>query len=267
VTYTRLRPDLDDAVLTVTLDRPEVLNAVDEAMATELRGLLADAEHDDAVRAVVLTGAGRGFCAGADVADLARAAGGVADASPAGVRQLLRRGSVPLASQLLTMEKPLVAAVNGPCAGAGLGIALACDVVLAAESASFTVVFVRRGLVPDYGVTWLLPRLVGLRVARELALLGDTVDAVAAERLGLVSQVVADAKVVDEAQLVGRRFAEGAGVAIRLTKRLLSASFGVDPAMALDREFTAQSIAFARADALEGAQSFLAKRPAKFEWR
>lgn len=262
---TRLRTALDGGVLTVTLDRAEVLNAVDATMAMELRRLLEDAEHDDAVRAIVLTGAGRGFCAGADVADLVAAAG--EDASPAVVRQLLRRGSIPLATQLLSMEKPLVAAVNGPCAGAGLGLALACDVIVAAESASFSVVFVRRGLVPDYGVTWLLPRLVGLRVARELALLGDTVDATGAERLGLVSRVVADATVVEEAQAVGRRFAEGAGVAIRLTKRLLSASFEVDPAMALDREFTAQSIAFASADALEGATSFLEKRPPRFTWR
>lgn len=263
-TFAHLEVEQADHVLRVTLNRPERLNAVNARMAEELRGLLVDAEHDDGVRAIVLTGAGRGFCAGADVADLAAHAGG---AAPAGLRQALRQRAIPLARTLLEIEKPLVAAVNGPCAGAGMGIALACDVVVASDAATFTMAFVRRGLVPDYGTTYLLPRLIGLRAARELCLLGDTVAAADADRLGLVTAVVPAGELLAEADRYARRFADGAGVALQLTKRLLSGSFAVDPATALDREFTAQALCFASADAAEGATAFLQKRPPRFTWR
>lgn len=253
-------------MLTVTLDRPERLNALDEAMAGELLGLLTEARHDDGVRALVLTGAGRGFCAGADVGDIAAAAAD-GDLSPAGLRQSLRRRNVPLALALLGFDKPVVAAVNGPCAGAGIGIALACDLLVASEAATFSVAFVRRGLVPDYATTFLLPRLVGLRVARELCLLGDRFDAARAERLGLVTEVVAPAALLPTAHAYARRFAEGAGVALRLTKQLLSDPFQGDAAAALEREFTAQALCLASEDAVEGARSFLEKRPPRFAWR
>jgi 2-(1,2-epoxy-1,2-dihydrophenyl)acetyl-CoA isomerase len=266
-TFAHLRTERADHVLTVTLDRPDRLNAVNGAMAEELRGLLADADHDDGVRAVVLTGAGRGFCAGVDVADLAASAGAGDGGGPAGLRQAMRQRALPLARTLLDVETPLVAAVNGACAGAGMGLALACDVVVASEQATFTMAFVRRGLVPDYATTYLLPRLVGLRAARELCLLGDTVPAAEAERIGLVTRVVPQAELLGVAASYARRFAEGAGVALRLTKRLLSGSFDVDAATALDREFTAQALCFASADAAEGARAFMEKRPARFAWR
>jgi 2-(1,2-epoxy-1,2-dihydrophenyl)acetyl-CoA isomerase len=252
-------------VLTVTLNRPERLNAFHGAMAAELLAVVTGADADDDVRAIVLTGAGRGFCAGADVADLVAASSQPRTA--AGLRHEFRRGTVPLARALLDAEKPLVAAVNGPCAGAGLGIALACDVVLASETARFALAFVHRGLVPDFGLTFLLPRLVGLRAARELCLLGQTLDAGQADSLGLVTAVVPPGRLLDAAGEYAERFAAGAGVALRLTKRLLGAAFEVDAAAAVDREFTAQALCLASEDAAEGAAAFLEKRAPRFEWR
>lgn len=262
--YPHLRLDRADHVLTVTLNRPERLNAIDTALGDELLDLLTAVERDDDVRAVVLTGAGRGFCAGADVGDLAFAAGA---GDPAGMRRLMRRKSVPLAQKLLDMEKPLVAAVNGPCAGAGVGVALACDIVVASTAATFSLAFVRRGLVPDYASTFLLPRLVGLRAARELCLLGDSVDAERAAALGLTTAVVAASDLMDVAGEYARRLATGPAVALGLTKRLLAGSFEVDAATALDREFTAQALCFASADAAEGAAAFLEKRQPNFVGR
>jgi 2-(1,2-epoxy-1,2-dihydrophenyl)acetyl-CoA isomerase len=252
-------------VLTVTLNRPERLNAFDSRMSEELLDVVRTAELDDRVRVVLLTGAGRGFCAGADVSGLASLARG--GGSPASVREGLRASSVPVARALLEFEKPMVAAVNGPCAGAGVGIALACDVVVASEAATFTIAFVRRGLVPDYGVTYLLPRLIGLRAARELCLLGDTIDAAQADSLGMVTTVVTRGTLMDVAAEYAERLAEGAGVALRLTKRLLAGSYASGVGEAVDAESSAQALAFGSADAAEGAAAFLEKRPARFTWR
>lgn len=251
-------------VTTVTLDRPEVLNALNASMMSDLRALLEELEHDDATRVVILTGAGRGFCSGADLADIASAAGD--DHGPAALRQRMRAGSVRLARTLAEFDKPLIAAVNGPCAGAGAGIVLACDFALAAPGATFAFTFVQRGLVPDYATTFWLPRLVGLREARRLCLLGDRVTAEEAAHVGLVDSVVPAETLLEAAHALGRRLADGAGVALRLTKRLLLDSFDLDQATALDREFTAQAICFSSADAAEGARAFLEKRPATFGW-
>lgn len=253
-------------VLVVTLDRPEVLNALSEEMAAGLLEVLSDAQDAPAVRAVVLTGAGRGFCAGADVAGLAasvRTDDG--PPGPAALRAALRSRSVPLATAMTAFEKPLVAAVHGPCAGAGLGLAMACDVVVAGPAASFSAIFVKRGLVPDYGLTFLLPRLVGLRVARDLCLTGRAVGPDEAVALGLASRSAEEPLVaaLEEAGTLAR----GAGIAIGLTKRLLASSFEAGHAEALDREFTAQSVCFVSEDAAEGMRSFLEKRPAEFRWR
>lgn len=265
---TRLRWEVAAHVATVTLDRPAQLNALDATLTTELLELLTALDGDPGVRAIVLTGAGRGFCAGADVAELAAAAteqqGGL---RPAAVRAALRDAPSRLARLLLQLETPMVAAVNGPCAGAGIGLALACDFVLAAEDAIFSVVFVQRGLVPDYGTTWLLPRLIGLRRARELALLGERLSAAQAEELGLLTGVVAPDELLGEAEALARRLAEGPGVALGLTKRLLAEAMELDHATAIDREFTAQALCFASDDALEGAAAFLERRPPRFRSR
>lgn len=260
-----LREDRSGAVVTLTLNRPDSLNALDAALVAALRDRLVALDADPQVRAIVLTGGGRAFCAGADVRALAAHSGD--GTSPAANRNRMRTQSQALAAALLGVEKPVVAAVKGACAGAGMGLALACDVVLAGQSAAFTVAFVRRGLVPDYGVTWLLPRLVGLRVAKELCLLGETVDAERAAALGLVSQVVPDADLAEAAAALAARLAEGPTLALGLTKSLLTSSFDRDAASGLDREFTAQALAFAGDDAAEGAASFLEKRPPRFTGR
>ena len=252
-------------VTTVTLRRPEALNALDESMTLELIGVLEALEHDDATRVIVLTGEGRGFCAGADLASVLEQAG--ADPSPAEMRQLTRRAPARLARVLHQMEKPIVAAVNGAAAGAGAALAVTADVTIMADTAMLSFLFVERGLVPDYASTWLLPRLVGLRTARRLCLFGERLRPDEALRLGLVDGVVTADALMDEAYGVAQRLAAGAGVALRLTKRLLAESFELDHATAVDREFTAQALCFASDDAAEGMRAFLDKREPEFRWR
>ena len=254
-----------ERVATVTLDRPERLNAIDAAMTVELDAVLRELEEDSSVRAIVLTGRGRGFCSGADVTDLAAAADRP-DQGPADLRAMMR-DSIRLTRTLLDLETPLVAAVNGPCAGAGVGLALAADVAVAAENASASVAFVGRGLVPDYATTFLLPRVVGLGTARRLCLLGETLGAREAAEDGLYSRVVADEQLASEADGLAARLASGPTVALGLTKRLLAEAFELDRHTALDREFTAQALAFTTADAAEGAAAFFAKRPPQFQGR
>lgn len=266
--YDHLEVTTADHVTTVCLNRPDQLNALNERLTTELLDVLLGADADEATRVLVLTGAGRGFCSGFDVADLARMATAQGDpVTPPRMRDVMRGTSTHLARALLDVETPMVAAVNGPCAGAGIALALACDVVLASDAASFSVTFTRRGLVPDYGVSWLLPRLVGLRRARELCLLADTLPAAEAAELGLVTRVVAADDLAGDAAAVAGRLAEGAGVALKLTKRLLTESFDVDRQTAIDREFTAQALCFASDDATEGAAAFFEKREPRFAWR
>ena len=263
--YSRLSVETRDWITTITLRRPDALNALDEAMTLELVGALEALEHDDQTRVIVLTGEGRGFCAGADVAAMAEAAG--ADPTPGQMRQVMRRASARLARQLHQTEKPIVAAVNGAAAGAGAAIAITADVTIMADTAMLSFLFVERGLVPDYASTWLLPRLVGLRVARRLCLFGEQLRADEALRLGLVDGVVPHDALLDEAYGVAQRLAAGAGVALQLTKRLLADSFDIDHATAVDREFTAQALCFASDDAREGLTAFLQKRPSEFQWR
>ena len=263
--YSRLTVETAEWITTITLRRPEALNALDEPMTLELVEVLQTLEHDEDTRVIVLTGEGRGFCAGADVTAMAAETG--ADPTPAQMRDVTRRASARLARQLHQTEKPIVAAVNGAAAGAGAAIAISADVTIMADSAILSFLFVERGLVPDYASTWLLPRLVGLRTARRLCLLGERLRADEALRLGLVDGVVAHDALLDEAYGVAQRLAAGAGVALRLTKRLLAESFDMDHATAVDREFTAQALCFASDDAREGMTAFLEKRPPQFQWR
>lgn len=260
--------DERDAVTWLTLNRPDRLNALDAGMIEGLLEVLPRLDADPGVRVIVLTGAGRGFCAGADVGDLAAAADdGVSGLRPPALRQRLRHGSVRLAKALLDLETPVVAAVNGACAGAGFGIALSADFLVARSDAVFSVAFVRRGLVPDYATTFLLPRISGLGVARRLCLLGDVVPAREASGMGFVHEVVdADGFAQAVAALAGR-LAAGAAAAQGLTKRLLADAFEVDGALAVDREFSAQALCLSSADAAEGARAFLEKREPRFTGR
>ena len=257
--------DTSDWITTVTLQRPEALNALDETMTLRLVDVLTELDRDDATRVIVLTGAGRGFCAGADLGDIAAEAGAGTTADQA--RAMMRRAPERLATTLYGLQTPLVAAVNGAAAGAGAAIAITADVTIMADTAMLAFLFVHRGLVPDYASTWLLPRLVGLRTARRLCLFGDRLRPDEALALGLVDGVVPHADLLDEAHAVAARLASGAGVALQLTKRLLAESFDVDHATAVEREFDAQATCVTSEDAVEGMNAFLQKRPPSFRWR
>ena len=252
-----LRYEVADAVATLTLDRPEARNALDAALKRELLGAIRAAGRDRAVRALVLTGAGSAFCAGQDL----REASGP-EAPP--LSTVLRQTYNPLILAMRRLDKPIVAAVNGVAAGAGLALALACDLRIAADTATFVLAFGRIGLVPDSGTTWFLPRLVGPARAAELALVGDPLAAVDAERWGLVNRVVPAAAVLDEAQALAARLAVAAPLAVALTKRALNRSLDATLEAQLDDEAALQGVAGRSADHREGVAAFLEKRPPRF---
>ncbi|NSC22302.1 enoyl-CoA hydratase [Streptomyces albus subsp. chlorinus] len=290
----------DNGVSWITLDRPHALNALTWDQRERLVALLADASADPGVRAVVLTGRGRGFCAGADLRGARRAGGGGGgggessggeesgdgggggtdgeESSGGGgegsggrvageVARTLERGAQRLIAAVLDCEKPVLAAVNGTAAGLGAHLALACDLVLAAEGATFVEVFVRRGLVPDGGGAYLLPRLVGPQRAKELMFFGDALPAAGAERLGLVNRVVPAGELERAARAWAERLAAGPTRALALTKRLVNASLDADRATAFTAEAWAQEINMTTRDAREGVASFAERRSPVFEGR
>ncbi len=248
-------------VATLTLNRPEVLNALNDDLLAALRDGLSRAKADAGVRAVLLTGAGRGFCAGADLA-----AGAMRD-GPYDVAQGLRERYHPIVLAMRQFPKPIVGAINGVAAGAGMSLALACDIVLAGESASFLQAFTRIGLVPDCGSTWFLPRLVGDVRARALIMLADKIGAADALRYGLVWQVHADDKLMAEALTTARRMATMPTRAYDLIKQGLAVSSGNGFGEQLEVEAHLQAQAFQTADHKEGVAAFLTKRPAQFVGR
>ncbi|WP_033312914.1 enoyl-CoA hydratase-related protein [Streptomyces iakyrus] len=250
-------------VLRLTLNRPEALNALTPDQRDEIVRLLSEASADPAVRAVVITGSGRGFCAGADL----RGTGTSRERLAGDVARTLRTGAQQLISAVLDCEKPVIAAVNGTAAGLGAQLAFACDLVLAAESARFIEVFVRRGLVPDGGGAYLLPRLIGPQRAKELMFFGDALTAPDAERLGLVNRVVRDEELEKTAHAWAERLASGPTRALALTKQLVNASLDSDRAAAFAAEAAAQEINMTTADAQEGVRSFVERRSAEFEGR
>ena len=245
------------AVATVTLDRPDALNALTVPMKTELLAAFAAVARDRAVRAVVLTGAGRAFCAGQDLKERLEP-----DAVPLAVE--LRERYNPIITTMRRLDQPIVGAINGVAAGAGASLAFACDIRVAAESASFVLAFGRIGLVPDSGATWFLPRLVGPAKAAELVLLGETLSAVDAERFGLVVRVVAGDALAAEARAIAARLAGLAPLALAQTKRALQRSWSVDLETALEEEAYRQGLAGATADHTEGLSAFVEKRPPQF---
>ncbi|MFK0257504.1 enoyl-CoA hydratase/isomerase family protein [Streptomyces sp. NPDC090445] len=274
----------DNGVSWITLNRPEAMNAVTWDQRERVITLLAGAAADPAVRAVVITATGRGFCAGADLrgapatGTATGTAAGTATGGPTGgptggervagdVARMIRLGAQRLITAVLDCEKPVIAAVNGTAAGIGAHLALACDLVVAAESARFVEVFVRRGLVPDGGGAYLLPRLVGPQRAKELIFFGDAVPAAEAQRLGLVNRVVPDGELEAAAREWAERLAQGPTRAIALAKQLVNASLDGDRAAALAAEAAAQEINMTTADAAEGVASFVERRTPKYRGR
>jgi 2-(1,2-epoxy-1,2-dihydrophenyl)acetyl-CoA isomerase len=254
---------LEAGVLTLTLHRPDKLNAFNEDMHRALRAGLERAAADDAVRAILLTGAGRGFSAGQDLGDRdPRRGGGAPD-----LGATLERFYNPTLRLIRAIEKPVVCAVNGVAAGAGANIAFACDVVLAAKSARFIQAFAKIGLVPDAGGSWSLARILGEPRAKALALLAEPVDAATAAAWGLIWRAVDDDALLDEARAIAARLAAGPTRGLGLTKRAIQAAAGNSLDAQLDLERDLQREAGRTADYAEGVAAFLEKRAPEFVGR
>lgn len=261
--FETIRYEMSEGVATLTLNRPDVLNAVTEQMLIELGDAFRQADRDATVRAVILTGAGRGFCAGQDLQAIKDGyAGGGAIPS---FGDMLRKRYNPVILRMRNLEKPILAAVNGVAAGAGCSLALACDLLIASEKASFIEVFVRVGLVPDSGSLFFLPRLVGFAKAMELCLSGEPVSAEDAARIGLVNRVVPPDALATTARDWARRLSKGPGRAVGLIKRGLNRSLASDLETMLEVEAQLQEIAGRTQDHREGVLAFLEKRPPKFQ--
>lgn len=255
--FEALRYEVAEGVATITLDRPDALNALTVGLKTELLAAFRSAARDGDVRVIVLTGAGRAFCAGQDLRERLEP-----DALPLAAE--IRQRYNPLIVAMRSLEKPIVGAINGVAAGAGASLAFACDIRLAAEGASFVLAFGRVGLIPDSGATWFLPRLVGAAKAAELALTGDPLSAAEAERFGLVARVVPADGLLAEARKLALRLAAGAPRALALTKRALERSWELSLADALEHEASLQGVAGETADHAEGVAAFVEKRPPRF---
>jgi 2-(1,2-epoxy-1,2-dihydrophenyl)acetyl-CoA isomerase len=249
-------------VRTITLNRPERLNAVNPRLADELPYAIEEAARDDAVRVVVVTGAGRGFCSGLDLSEPAKLPEGN-----------LHERLDPLAwvgrwvVTAVRCEKPLIAAINGATAGAGFGLTLACDIRLIARGARVAAGYVRRGLSPDAGVSYMLPRLIGLSRASEILLTGRDLDAEEAMRVGLVAAVLSDATFAQDVAAYAERLAAGPPIAFALTKRLLATTFETPLEDHLARELTSIKTCFASHDVGEAIRAFTEKRPPAFRGR
>ena len=254
--------DRRDGYRVVTLNRPDRLNAFNDAMHMALSQALAEIEADESCRALMITGAGRAFCAGQDLNDRLVKAGEKLPPSTS-----LEQYYNPLVRKLRSLPFPVIAAVNGVAAGAGCNVALACDIVLAGRSASFVQSFARIGLIPDSGGTWILPRLVGDARARGLALLAEPLPAEKAEQWGLIWQCVDDGSLLAEAQKLCEHFAAAPTQGLALIKRALDASASNTLSAQLDLERDLQGIAREMPDYAEGVRAFMEKRKPNFTGR
>ena len=252
---------VQDAIAVITLNRPEKLNSVTLSQLEELIVRLNAYEQDDSVRAIIVTAMGRGFCAGADLSG----GGGRSDtATPMGMK-LSAHIYGRICFTLATIEKPVIAAVNGIAAGSGCNLALSCDIVIAAKSARFIQIFIKRGLCPDCGGTYFLPRLIGLAKAKELFFSGDAVDAEKALSLGMINRVVDDDQLMPEVTAYAKKLAQAPTRSIGMIKRLLNRSFDSDLLTQLDFEAAFQGLATSTEDMREGWTSFLEKREPRFQ--
>ena len=255
--------DHRDGYAVLTLNRPDVLNSFNALMHAEIRQAVKSVERDTSIRCLLLTGAGRGFCAGQDLGDR-----NVSDAAaPLDLGAALEENYNPLVRRLTSMDKPVICAVNGVAAGAGANLALACDIVLAARSASFIQAFCKIGLLPDCGGTWTLPRLVGGARAQALALLGDKVPAEQAESWGMIWRCVDDDALQDEAHKLAAHLARQPTLGLSLIKRALLASSTNTLGQQLDLERDLQSVAGRSEDFREGVAAFIDKRTPEFKGR
>jgi enoyl-CoA hydratase/carnithine racemase len=264
MTYECLLYEVKDGVATLTLNRPDRLNALGGTLRDDLHDAITRSSADPEVRVMVITGAGKGFCAGGDVKAMNEAKEGQRE------RPLLEKIAPGRDRTLLAMRdapQPIIAAVNGAAAGAGMNLALGCDVRIASSAAKFSQAFVKRGLHPDWGGTYFLPRVVGMARAAELIFTGEVIDAAEALRLGIVSRVVGPEELMPTVGALARRIAAGPPVAIRLAKHSLYANADRDLRSALEGETAAQNICFDTEDAREGIRAFIEKRAPQFRGR
>lgn len=251
---------LSNGVCTITLNRPEVYNALNEQMKKELNDALKEAEKDSNVRCLVIRGAGeKAFCSGQDLKEHA------GKETRRSLKESLEKSYNPMIRKMRSMEKPIIGMINGVAAGAGLSIALACDMRIMAEHAKLIEVFIRIALVPDSGSHWFLPRLVGMAKAFEYAALGNDISAQEAERVGLVNKVVPAADLEKATMEIAERLAKAPTKSIGLIKRTLNKALSSDLDTLLDYEAYIQEIASLTEDHKEGVQAFLEKRPAQFK--
>jgi 2-(1,2-epoxy-1,2-dihydrophenyl)acetyl-CoA isomerase len=250
-----------DGIATLVMNRPDRLNALNNELAMAINDALGRIAEDDAVRVVVITGAGRAFCAGGDLGALwkGRQTGATHELEP-----LLRAG-MQMVLKMRTMPQPVIAAVNGAAAGAGMNIALAADIRIAAEESTFGQNFAKVGLFPDYGGTFFLPQLVGVSKAAELFYTGDMIDAKTALALGLVNQVVPAAQLEAAVKTLAQKIAQGPSLPIRAAKKALFASEEKELSKALDNEVREQIRCYLSDDCNEGIRAFFDKRPPKFQ--
>ncbi|MFQ5807639.1 MAG: enoyl-CoA hydratase-related protein [Phycisphaerae bacterium] len=263
--FSTIQVATEGGVLTITLDRPDSLNALNEQMSLELTAALRTAQRDDTVRCVVLTGAGRAFCSGQDLQAVQERYTASGDEQGVDFGALLRQKYNPLAARIRTLEKPVVASVNGAAAGGGASLALACDLRICARSAYFMMAFVHVGLIPDIGATLTLLQHVGYARAAELCLLGEKLPAEEAFQAGLVNRVVDDEVLPTTTKEIGTKLASLPTRALGLTKRALYRAWTATLDDQLEYEAFLQDTASKTADHREGVSAFLEKRRPTFE--
>ena len=261
MTYQTIQCELQEAICVLTLSRPDRLNALNVEVANELQAAIGDAVNNGA-RAIVLTGTGRAFCAGGDLREMQEIASTKADVGAFFDEPLAKLNALVL--MIRQTPVPVIAAVNGVASGGGCNLALACDLVYACESAKFNQAFIKIGLSPDIGGTFILPRLVGWKRATELMFTGDMIDASSALQMGMINGVVADAELMSHVMSVARRLAQAPTAAIGQIKRLLEASATNDYGAQLELEREAQMQLGQTKDFVEGVTAFLEKRSPRF---
>ncbi len=255
----------EDHIATITMNRPERMNALNEQMLRELVAALDDLARDDDVRVVVLTGAGRVFCSGADVSEGGKASGLVG--TPEGMRRNVRKSYQSVTLGLQKMDKPTIAMVNGAAVGAGCDFAFGCDMRVGSEKARFRNGFVRIGLIPGGGGTWLYTRLMGLGRGLEFLFTGDFLEAEEAERIGVLNRLIPAEELERETMELAREIAKGPPIAIQMSKMLAYKALEVNMEAALETAAACQALALSSEDHREGVNAFIEKREAQFKGR